>query len=131
MAEDRILEVKNLNIHFKTYSGTVKAIRGVDFHLNRGETLAIVGESGSGKSVSIKAVTKLLPDNAVIDSGEVLYNGRDILPMSDREFSQLRGNDISLIFQDPLSSLDPVMKIGIPPMLRSRIDAQLREGAPE
>ncbi len=112
MAENKILEVKDLNLHFNTYSGTVNAIRGVDFYLNEGETLAIVGESGSGKSVTIKAVTKLLPDNAVIDSGEILYKGKDVLPMSDREFSKLRGNEISLIFQDPLSSLDPVMKIG-------------------
>ena len=112
MDDNKILEVKNLNLHFKTYSGNVMAIRGVDFHLNRGETLAIVGESGSGKSVTIKAVTKLLPDNAVIDSGEIFYEGQDILPMDGKKFSHLRGNDISLIFQDPLSSLDPVMKIG-------------------
>lgn len=112
MEENKILEVKDLNLHFNTYSGTVSAIRGVDFYLNRGETLAIVGESGSGKSVTVKAITKLLPDNAVIDSGEILYEGKDILPMSDKEFSKLRGNEISLIFQDPLSSLDPVMKVG-------------------
>lgn len=112
MENDKILEVKNLNVHFKTYSGTVKAIRGVDFFLKKGETLAIVGESGSGKSVTIKAVTKLLPDNAVVDSGQILYKGRDLLPLNDKEFSQIRGNEISLIFQDPLSSLDPVMKIG-------------------
>lgn len=112
MENEKILEVKDLNVHFKAYSGTVKAIRGVNFHLNKGETLAIVGESGSGKSVTIKAVTALLPDNAVVDSGQILYKGRDILPLKDREFSQIRGNEIALIFQDPLSSLDPVMKIG-------------------
>ena len=105
---ERILEVKDLELGFNTYAGQVQALRGVDFHLNKGETLAIVGESGSGKSVTIKAVTKLLAANGVI----ITYKGQDILHMSDKEFSVLRGNEISLIFQDPLSSLDPVMKIG-------------------
>ena len=109
---ERILEVKDLELGFNTYAGQVQALRGVDFHLDKGETLAIVGESGSGKSVTIKAVTKLLAANAVVKGGSITYKGQDILNMSDKEFSQLRGNEISLIFQDPLSSLDPVMKIG-------------------
>ena len=109
---DRILEVKDLELGFNTYAGQVQALRGVDFHLNKGETLAIVGESGSGKSVTIKAVTKLLAANAVVKGGSITYKGQDILGMDDKAFSQLRGNEISLIFQDPLSSLDPVMKIG-------------------
>ena len=109
---ERILEVKDLELGFNTYAGQVQALRGVDFHLNKGETLAIVGESGSGKSVTIKAVTKLLAANAVIKGGSITYKGQDILGMDDKAFSQLRGNEISLIFQDPLSSLDPVMKIG-------------------
>ena len=109
---ERILEVKDLELGFNTYAGQVQALRGVDFHLDKGETLAIVGESGSGKSVTIKAVTKLLAANAVIKGGSITYKGKDILNMGDKEFSQLRGNEISLIFQDPLSSLDPVMKIG-------------------
>ena len=109
---DRILEVKDLELGFNTYAGQVQALRGVDFHLNKGETLAIVGESGSGKSVTIKAVTKLLAANAVVKGGSITYKGQDILNMGDKEFSVLRGNEISLIFQDPLSSLDPVMKIG-------------------
>lgn len=109
---ERILEVKDLELGFNTYAGQVQALRGVDFHLNKGETLAIVGESGSGKSVTIKAVTKLLAANGVIKNGSITYKGQDILHMSDKEFSVLRGNEISLIFQDPLSSLDPVMKIG-------------------
>ena len=90
----------------------MQALRGVDFHLDKGETLAIVGESGSGKSVTIKAVTKLLAANAVVKGGSITYKGQDILNMDDKQFSQIRGNEISLIFQDPLSSLDPVMKIG-------------------
>ena len=109
---ERILEVKDLELGFNTYAGQVQALRGVDFHLNKGETLAIVGESGSGKSVTIKAVTKLLAANAVVKGGSITYKGQDILNMDDKAFSELRGNEISLIFQDPLSSLDPVMKIG-------------------
>lgn len=112
MAKETILEVKNLNIHFNAFAGAVKAIRGVSFHLDKGETLAIVGESGSGKSVTTKAITRLLAQNAVVDSGEVIYKGEDILNISEKEFARLRGSEISLIFQDPLSSLDPVMKIG-------------------
>lgn len=103
---EKILEVKDLHIHFNAFAGAVKAIRGVNFHLNKGETLAIVGESGSGKSVTTKAVTRILPDNAVIDSGEIFYKGKDILHASEKEFNNIRGNQISLIFQDP------VMKIG-------------------
>ncbi|MBR2942789.1 MAG: ABC transporter ATP-binding protein [Clostridia bacterium] len=109
---ERILEVKDLELGFNTYAGQVQALRGVDFYLNKGETLAIVGESGSGKSVTIKAVTKLLAANAVVKGGSITYKGQDILNMDDKQFSQLRGNEISLIFQDPLSSLDPVMRIG-------------------
>ena len=109
---ERILEVKDLELGFNTYAGQVQALRGVDFHLDKGETLAIVGESGSGKSVTIKAVTKLLAANAVVKGGSITYKGQDILNMDDKTFSQIRGNEISLIFQDPLSSLDPVMKIG-------------------
>lgn len=112
MASEKILEVRDLHIHFNAMAGAVKAIRGVSFHLNKGETLAIVGESGSGKSVTTKAVTRILPANAVIDAGEVIYKGKDILKLTEKEFTGLRGNEISLIFQDPLSALDPVMKIG-------------------
>lgn len=101
---EKILEVKDLHIHFNAFAGAVKAIRGVNFHLNKGETLAIVGESGSGKSVTTKAVTRILPDNAVIDSGEIFYKGKDILHASEKEFNNIRGNQISLIFQDPLSA---------------------------
>ncbi len=109
---DRILDVRGLRVTFNTYAGKVQAVRGVDFYLNKGETLAIVGESGSGKSVSIKSVTKLLTKNAQVTADAITYKGQDVLHMSDREFSAIRGNEISVIFQDPLSSLDPVMKIG-------------------
>lgn len=109
---ERILEVRDLELGFNTYAGQVQALRGVSFHLNKGETLAIVGESGSGKSVTIKTVTRLLAPNAVVKGGSITYKGQDILNMTDKQFSRLRGDEISVIFQDPLSSLDPVMKIG-------------------
>lgn len=101
---DKLLEVKNLYIHFNAFAGAVKAIRGINFHLNKGETLAIVGESGSGKSVTTKAITRILPDNAVIDNGEIFYKGKDILNLNEKEFTEIRGKEISLIFQDPLSA---------------------------
>jgi len=109
---EKVLEVKDLHIHFNAFAGAVKAIRGVNFHLNKGETIAIVGESGSGKSVTTKAVCRILAENAVIDSGTITYEGKDLLAMSNKEFVDIRGNEIGLIFQDPLSALDPVMKIG-------------------
>lgn len=109
---ERILDVKNLHVDFKTYNGTVHAIRGVDFHLNDGETLAIVGESGSGKSVTVRSVLRLLAKNASISQGEVLYHGEDLLKKSEKEMDNLRGNKISMIFQDPMTSLDPTMTIG-------------------
>lgn len=109
---EKILDVKNLHVDFSTYNGTVQAIRGVDFHLNDGETLAIVGESGSGKSVTVRSVLRLLAKNAKITKGEVLYHGEDLLKKSDKEMDSLRGNKISMIFQDPMTSLDPTMTIG-------------------
>lgn len=109
---EKILEVQDLHLHFKTYSGSVQAIRGVSFDLYKGETLAIVGESGSGKSVTTKAITRLLTQNAMILRGSIKFKGRDLLELPEKEMSKIRGNEISLIFQDPLSALDPVMKIG-------------------
>ncbi|TGD23405.1 ABC transporter ATP-binding protein [Companilactobacillus suantsaicola] len=109
---DKILEVKNLHVDFDTYNGVVHAIRGVDFHLNAGETLAIVGESGSGKSITVRSILQLLAKNGTISQGEVLYHGDDLLQRSDKEMDKLRGNKISMIFQDPMTSLDPTMTIG-------------------
>ena len=107
-----ILDVRDLTVSFKTYNGMVRAVRGVDFTLHKGETLAIVGESGSGKSVTTKAILGILPKNAVIDSGEILYNGEDMAKYHEKDFYKIRGKEISLIFQDPLSALNPIMKIG-------------------
>ncbi|MCH4009534.1 ABC transporter ATP-binding protein [Companilactobacillus sp.] len=109
---EKILDVKNLHVDFKTYNGTVQAIRGVDFHLNADETLAIVGESGSGKSVTVRSVLQLLAKNATISQGEILYHGEDLLKKSNKEMDAIRGNKISMIFQDPMTSLDPTMTIG-------------------
>ncbi|WP_407894943.1 ABC transporter ATP-binding protein [Lacticaseibacillus sp. N501-2] len=109
---DRILDVKNLAIDFATFAGPVHAIRNVSFHLDKGETLAIVGESGSGKSVTMRTVMGLLANNASITSGEVLLEGDDILKKSEKEMNAMRGNDVAMIFQDPMTSLDPTMTIG-------------------
>lgn len=109
---EKLLEVKDLYVTFNTYSGKVHAVRGVNYELNRGETLAIVGESGSGKSVTARAIMGILAKNANIESGEVIYKGVDLLKLSEREMAKYRGDEIAMIFQDPLSSLDPVMKIG-------------------
>ncbi len=108
-----ILEVKDLKINFKTYAGLVHAVRGVNFDLKEGETLAIVGESGSGKSVTSNALMKLIPQPpGIYESGQILFNGRDLVPLSDKEMSKIRGNEIAMIFQDPMTSLNPTMKVG-------------------
>lgn len=109
---ERILEVKDLAIDFATYAGTVHAIRHVDFHLDKGETLAIVGESGSGKSVTMRTVMGLLANNARVVSGTVKLAGEDILHKSEKALNQMRGNEVAMIFQDPMTSLDPTMPIG-------------------
>ncbi|MGE7089963.1 ABC transporter ATP-binding protein [Lysinibacillus sp. NPDC048646] len=109
----KILEVKDLKVNFKTYAGIVHAVRGVSFDLSEGETLAIVGESGSGKSVTSNALMKLIPQPpGIYDSGQILFNGRDLIPLSDKEMSKVRGNEIAMIFQDPMTSLNPTMKVG-------------------
>lgn len=109
----RLLEVKDLAISFKTYGGEVQAIRGVNFHLNKGETLAIVGESGSGKSVTSQAIMKLIPmPPGYFKRGQILFDGRDIVPMSEKEMQAIRGKDIGMIFQDPMTSLNPTMRVG-------------------
>ncbi|MGV2940826.1 ABC transporter ATP-binding protein [Mesobacillus sp. LC4] len=110
---ENILEVKDLNISFHTFAGEVKAIRGVNFELKKGETLAIVGESGSGKSVTTKAIMKLLPPgNSEIKQGEILFEGKDLAKLSDKQMQKIRGQDISMIFQDPMTSLNPTMTVG-------------------
>ncbi|MBN7274577.1 ATP-binding cassette domain-containing protein [Ligilactobacillus pobuzihii] len=109
---ERILDVNNLEINFHTYAGDVKAIRDVSFHLDKGETLAIVGESGSGKSVTTKSLMGLLANNAKVVGGSIMYHDEDILKKSEKQMQDIRGKDIAMIFQDPMTSLDPTMKIG-------------------
>lgn len=113
MIMEKILEVNDLHISFHTFSGEVQAIRGVDFDLYKGETLAIVGESGSGKSVTTKAIMRLLPEsNSEVKHGEIIFEGKDLVQESGKAMQKIRGKDISMIFQDPMTSLNPTMKIG-------------------
>lgn len=109
---ETILSIENLRIHFETFAGEVQAIRGVNLKLQKGETLALVGESGSGKSVTAKSVMKLLSNNAVVKEGTIIFKGENILEKSERDMRSIRGKKIAMIFQDPMTSLDPTMKIG-------------------
>ena len=109
---EKKLEVKDLKISFKTSAGKVQAVREISFDLYKGETLAIVGESGSGKSVTSKAIMGILAGNSIVENGEILYDGQDLLQIDEEDFHKLRGNKISMIFQDPMSSLNPIVKIG-------------------
>ena len=106
------LEVKNLKISFRTNNGKVQAVRDISFDLERGKTLAIVGESGSGKSVTSRAIMGILAGNAIIEGGEIIYDGKDLLKIPEEEMYKIRGDKIAMIFQDPLSSLNPIMRIG-------------------
>lgn len=109
---EKKLEVKNLTISFRTQNGKVQAVRDIDFNLYKGETLAIVGESGSGKSVTNRAIIGILANNGIVENGEIIYDGKDLLKISEDEFYKIRGDKIAMIFQDPLSSLNPIMKVG-------------------
>ena len=109
---DKKLEVNNLQISFRTQGGIVKAVRNISFDLHKGETLAIVGESGSGKSVTSKAIMGILAGNSIVEGGEILYDGQDLLKISEEDYHKIRGDKIAMIFQDPMSSLNPIMRIG-------------------
>ena len=106
-----LLQVKDLHTYFKTKRGTVKAVNGVYYKLKQGKTLGLVGESGSGKSVSAMSLIKLLDGNGYIESGEILFNGRDLIDVPINEMTKIRGNEISVIFQEPMTSLNPVFTI--------------------
>ena len=106
------LSVNNLKVSFRTDAGKVQAVRDISFDLYKGETLAIVGESGSGKSVTSKAVMGISAVNAIYEGGEILYDGQDLIRIPEEEMHKLRGDKIAMIFQDPLSSLNPIMRIG-------------------
>lgn len=106
------IEARNLTISFRTNNGAVRAVRNISFAINEGETLAIAGESGSGKSVTTKAIMGISAPNAVVENGEIIYDGRDLLKIDEEDFHTLRGHKLSMVFQDPLSALNPVMRIG-------------------
>jgi len=109
---ENILEVEDLHVTFSTYGGTVKAVRGVHFHLKKGETLAIVGESGCGKSVTSNAIMRLIPSPpGKITGGSIMFKGKDLTKLSDKEMRSIRGVDISMIFQDPMTALNPTLTI--------------------
>lgn len=112
LKKEVVLECKDLRISFSTLSGTVKAVRGISFNLEKGKTLAIVGESGSGKSVTSRAILGILANNKIVEGGQILYDGKDLLQLNEEQFTSIRGSKISMIFQDPLSSLNPIMKVG-------------------
>jgi oligopeptide transport system ATP-binding protein len=110
---DVILRVRDLKISFATYAGEVQAVRGASFDLRHGETLAIVGESGSGKSVAAKSIMRLNPEaNTMVRGGEILFVGEDILEHSEKRMQGIRGSKIAMVFQDPMTSLDPTMRVG-------------------
>lgn len=109
----KILEVENLHVSFDTYAGEIQAVRGISFEVFEGETLAIVGESGCGKSVTAKSIMRLNPEPpARFKSGKILFNGEDIIAKSEKEMREVRGKKIGMIFQDPMTSLNPTMTIG-------------------
>lgn len=110
---ERILDVKDLHVSFHTYAGEVKAVRGVNFHVNRGEAVAIVGESGCGKSVTAQTLMKLIPmPPGKIKKGEILFNGENLVNKTNKQMEAIRGKEIGMIFQDPMTSLNPTMTIG-------------------
>ena len=112
MSKEVKLSVNNLKISFRTDAGKVQAVRNISFDLYKGETLAIVGESGSGKSVTSKAIMGISAVNSIHEGGEILYDGQDLMRIPEEEMHKLRGDKIAMIFQDPLSSLNPIMRIG-------------------
>lgn len=120
---DRLLQIRDLNTSFFTYAGEVKAVRGVSFDVNKGEAVGLVGESGCGKSVTMLSLLRLLADTGKIKNGKAFFNGKDLVKMDDNEMLRIRGNEISMIFQDPMTSLNPVYTIEnqlIEPLLKHK-----------
>ncbi|AVX19894.1 MAG: ABC transporter ATP-binding protein [Bacillota bacterium] len=113
MQQEKLLEVKDLRVSFFTYAGEVQAVRGVSFHVNKGEAVGIVGESGCGKSVTSQSIMRLIPwPPGKIVGGQILFQGKDLVNATEQEMEKIRGNEIGMIFQDPMTSLNPTMTIG-------------------
>lgn len=110
--EKKIIEIRNLHTSFYTHAGEVQAVRGIDMFVEKGETLGIVGESGCGKSVTMLSVMRLLPDAGKVKSGDIFFNKKKISHIKEKEMQKIRGNEMSMIFQDPMTSLNPVYKVG-------------------
>ncbi|KJL03041.1 MULTISPECIES: ABC transporter ATP-binding protein [Priestia] len=110
---EKMIQIKNLHVQFSTYGGQVQAVRGVSFDLHKGETLAIVGESGCGKSVTSQSIMRLIPTPpGRITSGSILFKGQDLTKLSEKKMRDIRGADISMIFQDPMTALNPTLRVG-------------------
>ena len=108
---DVLLDVKNLNVRFYSNGREMKAVNGVSFNIKKGETFGFVGESGCGKSTTSRAIIRLLAENAKIPSGEIIYKGQDILKLSNDKLRKIRGKEIGMIFQEPMTALNPVLTI--------------------
>src|SRR5882762_788611 len=109
---EHLLEVKNMRTHFPTRAGLVRAVDGVSFYLDRGELLGLVGESGCGKSITALSIMRLISPPGKIVGGEIIFDGKNLLKLSDAQMREIRGDDIAMIFQDPMTSLNPVFKVG-------------------
>ena len=112
MLASTLLQVEDLHTQFFTSRGVVHAVDGVSFHVDAGETLGVVGESGCGKTMTALSILRLIPEPGRITSGRILFRGRDVTKMTDEEIRAFRGNDVAMIFQDPMTSLNPVTRIG-------------------
>ena len=111
-SNNKAVDIRNLFVEYKTYAGMVKVLNGVNFTVDAGEKVSIVGETGCGKTTTVKSIFRILSDNSRIPTGEIFFKGKDVLKMKDAEIKQLRGSGLSMIFQDPTMSLNPVFTIG-------------------
>ncbi len=111
LMSNKLLSIKNLELSFKMYEGTLNVLKKINLELEKGEKVALVGESGSGKSVTTKLILGLLNQKNVFKNGNIIFKDRELINLSQREFKKIRGNNISIIFQDPIAALNPVFKI--------------------
>ena len=110
---NKLLEVKNLRTYFHTFKGTVKAVDNVSFDIHEGEILGVVGESGGGKSITGFSIIRLIDEPGRIESGKIIFNGTDLLKKSEKEMNKIRGKEIAMVFQDPMTSLNPVYTLSL------------------